>query len=734
MTLRALPLLALLLLAVSSCGAGGSAAYQLGHLDVRVSSADGSDVADSDLRLATTEAGEGYMVSLSSSAEAAESALVELTFDPGYVVEGAVRSCPAGQLTLLVSDKPGMLAFGVVMEPGQTLAPGELLRFVLRPATATDRLAAAAPVADYGKVTDFTLSDEAGVVTASWGYRSRGDYDQNSEVNISDLTPLGSRLGAVTNDGDLDEYDSVLDGDGNGEVNVSDLTPIGQNYQARISDYMLMHADGADLETAVSAQAGLIDFSASTMAPQTRRRFSTTIDPGALVSGHYYYVIPIDSADDTSAAFSNGALYEAQVTVKFEIPPAGKHTPDSAASQGPSMVLMPAIEGVAQAGAPVIAYTVIGGGGISTLNIAYHSAGAWHTEQPLGNHNYSSASALWLEDTGQGSPGGLVIAYDIEGTKVVALTFDEQWQYVGGADVGSANGVFSSLAVDVDTENEIGNIGVVHSYTGAGGVEVHFSELSAGVWNQQPVYLGAQTGAITLDCDFQYSSTVDPWIVFTHGTINTDSTLQFDFVLEQARRSGGVWTTSPVAYPDSPVFLDLGFDESAVPKLALVAARDFTVPLVNPPITISGYYDVAVGTHDGNNWTFETPFESELGFGIDGFPPTGITLELDLATDVEWCRPGAFAYSSAAGEIALDIESMLPTGGALSTAAAIMVDGGSGFQSSALYGGDPGRDFSWQERGAALCCSYIRSGNLDSEDVLAGNFNLAGELSYWSQP
>jgi len=78
-----------------------------------------------------------------------------------------------------------------------------------------------------------------------WNHFQRGDYDQNGEVNVADLTPVGFHYLANSADPDWPAA-SVADGDGNGEINVADITPIGQNYGAQVAGYVI-EAQEADL-------------------------------------------------------------------------------------------------------------------------------------------------------------------------------------------------------------------------------------------------------------------------------------------------------------------------------------------------------------------------------------------------------------------------------------------------------------------------------------------------------
>jgi len=76
----------------------------------------------------------------------------------------------------------------------------------------------------------------------SWSYNNSGDYDQNSEVNVGDLTPIGANFGAVTGAANW-EAAQVADGDLNGEVNIADVTPIGQGFGNVFEEFVVESAD-----------------------------------------------------------------------------------------------------------------------------------------------------------------------------------------------------------------------------------------------------------------------------------------------------------------------------------------------------------------------------------------------------------------------------------------------------------------------------------------------------------
>ena len=172
-------------------------------------------------------------------------------------------------------------------------------------ASGLDRVTSTPPAGDPNRITDAYLTREtSGNYTLSWSFINLGDYDQNGEVNISDLTPLGLNFGLTG----LFAYNtalSVVDGDGNGEINIADVTPIGQHFRYTVVHYAVYaSADQADYPATADAPngagarlLGTVAFSSATGSPATDRlRFTFTIsDP---VDGEYYWVRPSDGTTE----------------------------------------------------------------------------------------------------------------------------------------------------------------------------------------------------------------------------------------------------------------------------------------------------------------------------------------------------------------------------------------------------------------------------------------------------
>ncbi len=164
---------------------------------IRLTTAAQSDWQASDLAVRVTPDGDGWALSIRSQAAAPAAALLlEVQFPPEYSAAEARSSAPAGKLSLLVTDHPGVLALGVLMAPGATIPAGEVLRARLVRHPGATRSVSNAPAGNLGHVPDMAGTENGfGGWDLSWGYYNTGDLNQDGQVAISDLTLLGIHFG-----------------------------------------------------------------------------------------------------------------------------------------------------------------------------------------------------------------------------------------------------------------------------------------------------------------------------------------------------------------------------------------------------------------------------------------------------------------------------------------------------------------------------------------------------------
>ena len=155
-----------------------------------------------------------------------------------------------------------------------------------------------APLGERNKVTD--LAYNSGDNTLTWTYLNLGDYDQNGEVNISDMTLLAQNYSAKTDDGLGDDVlEQMIDGNSDGQIRWSDIVTIAVNFQVNCSGYAIETSDAPDGSYApIGAQ---VDFNSSLYGPP--RTFECALPVGAL---QYVRVVPFDDNDASHGEPSNG--------------------------------------------------------------------------------------------------------------------------------------------------------------------------------------------------------------------------------------------------------------------------------------------------------------------------------------------------------------------------------------------------------------------------------------------
>ena len=126
-----------------------------------------------------------------------------------------------------------------------------------------------------------TLDRVAG--TVSWYQDLPGDYDQNGEVNLADISALIRHFGEYSKDGwSFVFIQSVHDGDHNNEINLADITTIVLNYGLTITSFELFQSNSlADQNLFNGAGILEVPYSISPGIPlDMRRRFEVQVPIG----------------------------------------------------------------------------------------------------------------------------------------------------------------------------------------------------------------------------------------------------------------------------------------------------------------------------------------------------------------------------------------------------------------------------------------------------------------------
>ncbi|MCB1187483.1 hypothetical protein KDL29_09985 [bacterium] len=296
-----------LLIAAASCTKGNTDGSIQGFADempeitvsaINPTSAHGVQGID----VVTTPEGDGVTVSLvaANGFEAGEQLFFNVGFNPSTAHAEAVQSVVSAQgenvVSLAIESQPGSIDFGAVStaQGGSAASPGDtLMSFKLKPGEADlGKYVSSAgrnPSLSRAKNLEFHKND-GGNWVLEWDYTNPGDYNQDGEVSITDITPIGVHFGQrVANS--WNDKKRHIDADSNGEINLGDITPMGQNYGARIFAYNIEMSENGDDGFIVVGQL-LVD-EEEELEPGETKRFAYEFGAQYVVGG-WYRVVPLD--------------------------------------------------------------------------------------------------------------------------------------------------------------------------------------------------------------------------------------------------------------------------------------------------------------------------------------------------------------------------------------------------------------------------------------------------------
>ncbi len=198
---------------------------------------------------------------------------------------------------VMIADQPDQnrVQFGMVLAdwPNRQGITGDLtlatLTFASGPAQAVRSASKAPGTQPYNDVTLSGSIDGANKANLSWKEALAGDGNNDGEVNVSDLTPLGAKL--RSHDGSTATADADYNKDG--EPNVSDLSAMGLQLGATLGGYKILSSP-----TPTGTYTEIADIARTAMFPQKPPLGEVTwnwTSPAALTGDISYKVVGYDN-------------------------------------------------------------------------------------------------------------------------------------------------------------------------------------------------------------------------------------------------------------------------------------------------------------------------------------------------------------------------------------------------------------------------------------------------------
>jgi len=268
-----------------------------------------------DIYISTEELDTHMLVSVNASGASGLKALYfELEYDPESYRPMTVAPTEAmgglsDMLTLQVLRDRGSVHYGqVVTHPDWRVgASGDVtlatVSFRKEPCPPA-RMVSDAPNKEGGRPV-LTYDDVA--TDLNWHFASLGDYNQDSEVGVSDLTPLGVHYNEESPGFpapfDYATAESVIDGNSDGLIGLADISTIGQNFAFSVlGGWNIYGSDDAedapaDFAAAQSEPGTLVDNVgfATGAGDKNADRLAYTYDLPDPPPLAWYWVIPVDN-------------------------------------------------------------------------------------------------------------------------------------------------------------------------------------------------------------------------------------------------------------------------------------------------------------------------------------------------------------------------------------------------------------------------------------------------------
>lgn len=167
-------------------------------------------------------------------------------YSPRYCHPGSVFGFEGDRLWMVKLNMPGIIAAGMTrirpdVNGGTIVEDGVIceITFEKREMDVVEWWPARAPEGTHNQPAAVTayISPDDNAVVIYWQERNAGDYNNDGEVTITDLIPVGRRYGRISTDAHEDEWDWRVDGNHDGEVNRRDTWLIDENMASLLQGY-----------------------------------------------------------------------------------------------------------------------------------------------------------------------------------------------------------------------------------------------------------------------------------------------------------------------------------------------------------------------------------------------------------------------------------------------------------------------------------------------------------------
>ena len=162
----------------------------------------------------------------------------------------------------------------------------------------TSKLVSTPPTGEANRVEDLTLTDNGdGTYTLTWSYVNVGDYNQDSVVNIIDISSLAAHFHE-----EAVPANEWIDGFKDGLIDIKDITPLAANFFVELADYLV---EGASNEEGPYSPIAILPFSECTGRDVGRGRFAYDLTPE---DNSFFRVVPRDGSETAGEPSATVAL------------------------------------------------------------------------------------------------------------------------------------------------------------------------------------------------------------------------------------------------------------------------------------------------------------------------------------------------------------------------------------------------------------------------------------------